>query len=246
MVFEVPTNAFTTRIVGSTNTNTDMNIYSLTSNWTAVDQFVVQVSKGQHREAPSMIKSGGWYYMFTSRASGWLPSQAQYITSQSMSGPWSSGKNIANIATFAAQSGNVFPLASGQAMMTLDRWSANWPTKGGNNRQLLAPISFSAGGGFAAYHFYRTVQYSRDVTTAGQGVYGVQTGRILSVGKSSASNAGSENIALANDGVQDTPGQFFKPSKVPFWYQIDLGELRTISQVDLTTNMVQGSETFYR
>lgn len=153
---------------------------------------------------------------------------------------------MANIATFSAQSGNVNQLISGQSAMTVDRWSANWPTKGGPNRQLLSPVSFSTEGGFAAYHFYQTVQYSRDVTTAGHGVYGVQTGKILSVGKNASSDSGTQDIGLANDGIQDTPGKFFKPSKVPFWYQVDLEKAHAISQVDLTTNMVQGSETFYR
>lgn len=65
-------------IVTSTDTNTNNNIYSLTSNWTAVDKFLVQVNKGGHREAPAVAKNNGVYYLFTSRAAGWLPSQPQY------------------------------------------------------------------------------------------------------------------------------------------------------------------------
>ncbi|CAK4034212.1 hypothetical protein 50 [Lecanosticta acicola] len=233
-------------LVTATNTNTNNNIYSLTSNWTAIEKKLIQVNVNGHREAPAVIKSNGWFYLFTSRASGWLPSQPQYISAQSMAGPWGAPVNVANIATFSAQSGSVQQLESGQFEMSADRWSSNWPTKGGPTRQLTLPISLSAAGGYASYHFYRTVKYSDDISTAGQGIYGVQTGQILSNGKPSSSDAGTQNISLANDGIQQVPGSFFKPSKVPFWYQIDLQDSHAISQVDLTTNMVQGSETFYQ
>lgn len=230
----------------ATDTNTNNNIYSLDARWTAVSQRLAQVNVNQHREAPAVIKSNGWYYLFTSRASGWLPSTPQYIAAQDMAGPWSDPVNVGNAATFSAQSGGVNSLSSGQFEMHANQWSSNWPTKGGPTRSLMLPISQSVGGGFTSYHFYPTVQYSDDINTPGQGMYGVQSGRILSVGKPSSSNAGTQGIALANDGIQDTPGQFWKPSAVPFSYQIDLQDSHVISQVDLSTNMVSGSETFYR
>lgn len=233
-------------LVTSTGTNTNNNIYSLDARWTAIARRLVQVNVNQHREAPAVTKSNGWFYLFTSRAAGWLPSQPLYITAQDMAGPWSDPVNVANTATFCAQSNGVDELSSGQYEMTADRWSASWPTKGGPTRRLMLPVSFAPGGGFSSYHFYRTVQYSDDITTPGQGIYGVPSGRILSVGKPSNSSAGTEGLALANDGIQDTPGAFFKPSAVPFWYQIVLQDSHVISQVDLSTNMVQGSETFYR
>ncbi|THY31056.1 hypothetical protein D6D00_02438 [Aureobasidium pullulans] len=232
-------------LISSTNTNTDMNIYSLTKNWTAVDELLVQVNKAAYREAPAVVKQNGWFYLFTSRAAGWLPSQPQFIAARSMAGPWSAAVDIGNTATFASQSGVVESLPSVQSFMLADRWSANWPIAGGANRQLALPISSSGAEGFAAYHFYPTVKYSDQVSEAGQGVFGVQEGRILSVGRPSSSNAGSSDISLANDGTQDTPNAFFTPSQVPFWYQIDLGNASTVSRVELSTNMVQGSETYY-
>ncbi|PIA97298.1 hypothetical protein CB0940_06327 [Cercospora beticola] len=232
-------------IVTSTDTNTNNNIYSLTSNWTAVDKFLVQVNKGGHREAPAVAKNNGVYYLFTSRAAGWLPSQPQYISASNMAGPWSSPVNVGNTATFGSQSGGVSQLSSGQLAMNSNRWSSNWPTKGGQTRQLMLPVS-EGSGGFISYHYYRTVQYSDDVATKGHGIYGVQTGRILSDGKPSSSSAGNANIASANDGTQNNPANVFVPSGVPFWYQIDLQKAHTISQVDLSTKLVQGSETFYK
>lgn len=155
-------------------------------------------------------------------------------------GPWGDPVNVANTATFCAQSGGVNQLDNGQFEMSADQWSSNWPTKGGPTRQLMLPMSLSSGGGFASYHFYRTVQYSDDVQTQGQAIYGVQSGQILSVGRPSSSNSGTEGIGFANDGVQDVPGSFFTPSAVPFWYQIDLQDSYTITEVDMITNLVQG------
>ncbi|KAF2210626.1 carbohydrate-binding module family 32 protein [Cercospora zeae-maydis SCOH1-5] len=237
-------------IVTSTDTNTNNNIYSLTSNWTAIDHFVVQVNQGGHREAPAVAKSNGLYYLFTSRAAGWLPSQPQYISASSMAGPWSSPVDVANTATFGSQSGGVSLLSSGQLEMNSNRWSSNWPTQGGPTRQLMLPISECSSApqgseGFVSYHYYRTVKYSDDITATGQGIYGVQSGRILSNGRPSSSSAGDANISAANDGIQNDPANVFVPSSVPFWYQIDLQDSHAISQVDLTTKLVQGSETFY-
>ena len=211
-----------------------------------MDEFLVQVNKDSYREALAVVKDNGVYYLFSSRASGWLPSQPQYITATSMSGPWSDPVNVANTATFSAQSGEIDQLSSGQWAMTADQWAANWPTPGGEIRQLLLPLSFSSSNAFATYEFYPSVQYSDDITTAGQGIFGVQNGKILSVSKPSSSDAGAEDLALANDGVEDVPDAFFTPSTVPFWYQIDLQDTYRISEVDLTTRLVQGSETFYQ
>lgn len=74
----------------------------------------------------------------------------------------------------------------------------------------------------------------------------MQTGRILSDGKPSSSSGGDANIASANDGIQNDPANVFVPNGVPFWYQIDLQNAHAISQVDLSTKLVQGSETFYK
>lgn len=233
-------------LISATNTNTDMNIYSLTSNWTAVADLVVTVNKGAYREAPAMIKSNGWYYLFTSRAAGWFPSQPQYIAAQSVSGPWSPPVVVGNTATFATQSGSVVTLPNNQSAMLADRWSANWTPTAGDNRELMLPLALSPSNAFATYNFYKTVQYSDSHLTAEQAIYGVQTGKILSNYQPSSSSAGTTNLSSANDATQDVPTSYWIPSSVPFWYQVDLGTPRVVSQVDLTTNMVQGSETYYR
>lgn len=231
-------------LVTSTNVNTNNNIYRLSSDWTKVDSFLVQVNAGGHREAPSVIKSNGWYYLFTSGASGWLPSQPQYIAAQAMAGPWGPPTTIGSTSTFGSQSGGVNEFGMGHFAMNADRWSNNWPTKGGPNRQLMLPMGLSAQGGFASCSFYHKAKYSEEAP-AGQNVYGIQTGQILSVGKPASSSAGAKDIAFANDGIQTDVDATFVPSSVPFWYQIDLQQAYTISQIDLTTKIVPGSDTFY-
>lgn len=231
-------------LVTSTNVNTNNNIYRLSSDWTKVDSFLVQVNADGHREAPSVIKSNGWYYLFTSGASGWLPSQPQYIAAQAMAGPWGPPTTIGSTSTFGSQSGGVNEFGMGQFAMNADRWSNNWPTKGGPNRQLMLPMGLSAQGGFASCSFYQKAKYSEEAP-AGQNVYGIQTGQILSVGKPASSSAGAKDIAFANDGIQTDVDATFVPSSVPFWYQIDLQQAYNISQIDLTTKIVPGSDTFY-
>ncbi|EEU34436.1 uncharacterized protein NECHADRAFT_87046 [Fusarium vanettenii 77-13-4] len=231
-------------LISATNVNADMVIFNLTSNWTAVASELTTVSKGQYREAPAVIKSNGWYYIFTSRASGWVPSQPQYIMAENMAGPWSNGVNVANTATFASQSGGVAKFPNGQFTMYSDRWSSNWPIPGGPTRQLNLPLALDASGQYATYHFYPQVKYAQS-TKPDQAVYGIQNGKILSDNKPALSNAGSANISLANDGTQNDPNKVWIPSKVPFWYQVDLRDSHKITRIDLTTKLRQGSETFY-
>lgn len=189
-------------LISSFDTNTNMNIYGLTSNWTAITDVVSEVYPNQYREAPAMAKNNGTYYLFTSRASGWFPSLPEYITATDIKGPWTNATVMGNTATFATQSGSVNQFGDGGYQMSADRWSANWTPANGPNRQLFLPISMSQGAAFAAGKFYPTVQYDSNATKPGQGFFGVQTGRIVSVGKNASSDAGTANISLANDGVQ--------------------------------------------
>ncbi|VUC34749.1 unnamed protein product [Clonostachys rosea] len=236
-------------LISTTNGNADMNIFELASNWTEITSLLTTVNKGLYREAPSIIKpsSDGLYYMFTSRTSGWLPSQPQYITASSMAGPWGDPVNTGNTATFCSQSGGVSGIASGQYMMYSTRWSASWPTPGGPTRRLNLPLSISPGGNFATFHFYPQVMYSWTLGEKGHGIYGIQSGKILSDGRPSRVTAGLDttNLTLVNDGTQDSPAEYWIPGKVPFWYEVDLGQAYNITQVDLSTRLRQGSETYY-
>ncbi len=58
------------------------------------------VRRGECREAPSVVKIDSWYYVFSSRASGWLPSEPRYVLATSLEGPYSDGIAMGNTATF--------------------------------------------------------------------------------------------------------------------------------------------------
>lgn len=224
-------------LISATQVNTNMNIYNLTGNWTNVDSLVTTVYKKEYREAPSMIKENGTYFLFTSRASGWYPSVPKYITANSIKGPWTQSEIIGNTATFCSQSGTVRQVGN-QYVMLPDRYSANWDPAQPPNRELALPISIE--GDKATFNFYPTVKYQD-----GQGVYGLQTGKILSQGKNVTGSSGS-NIQQAVAGTQDNESLAYQPDSVPFFLEVDLGESHQLSQIDLTTSMIQGSEAYYQ
>ncbi|POW23269.1 hypothetical protein PSHT_00216 [Puccinia striiformis] len=224
--------------------NTNMNIYKLTADWRNVSSLVSTVLKGERREAPSLINQDNIYYLFTSKAAGWYPSAGQYISATSLSGPWSQSRNIGNLAGFGAQSGQVQKIGSSWVMCA-NQWSGQWLDPEPPSRQVLLPIALS--NGYADYHYYHKLKYPAD--NANVAIYGVQSGMILSVGqKSSSSIASIEGFAdtNANNGVNLNPNNLYQSSVVPFSYDIELQPPSTVTQFDLTTKLVGGSETAYQ
>lgn len=226
-------------IVCAINTNTNLGLYALTADWTNVTSKVATLQPGEHREAPALIKDDGWYYLFTSTAAGWYASQGKYISAQNLSGPWSASRNIGNLNTFGAQSGGVVKVGD-NFVEAANRWAANWAHPEASHRQVLLPIATGGGGGMASYHFYHQLSYDDDKGV----VVPVQSGRVLSVGQPASASANSGNASLANDGIQDQDANLFAPGAVPFWWEVDLGADRAVTQVDLTPRQVGGSETY--
>jgi hypothetical protein len=72
-----------------------------------------------------MFKQGSTYFLITSGCTGWAPNQAAYGTASSISGPWSSLKNLGDSTTYDSQSTYVIPFV-GTATTTYiyagDRW----------------------------------------------------------------------------------------------------------------------------
>lgn len=94
-------------LLSATNMNSDINIYKLDETWTRPVALVNTICKGQHRETPSIIKKDGEYYFFSSKASGWYPSQAMYASAEKLDGVWTSLQEIGNNSTFGAQFNNI-------------------------------------------------------------------------------------------------------------------------------------------
>ncbi|KAE9966938.1 hypothetical protein EG328_008509 [Venturia inaequalis] len=227
-------------LLSATDTNTNLNIYALTSDWHGVDKLVITVLKGERREAPSMIFENGFYYLFTSTAAGWFPSTGQYISAPSVTGPWTKSRNIGNTATYGAQSGPVEKIGK-TYVMRANRWAAQWKYKEPSNRQIIMPISLQNGA--ANYHYYEEIMYKD-----GEGVYGVQPGRIVSREKPTRSNGAAAGSAekIANNGVETDANSMFVPAKVPFFWDVELDAPKKITRVHLLTKLTGGSETAYK
>lgn len=239
---------YTGYLISATNVNSNMNIYQLTSNWTAIEKLANEVLISQYREAPSMVKVNGYYYLFTSRAAGWYPSEPFLIWTTNISSSWSNPIVPSEDSTYATQSGGIINIGESYAMMS-NRWSANWSPTDGPNRDLMLPLSLSQSSNDpnGRYHFYKTVSYGREDSSTTQKIVGIQAGKILSLSKTlSVTPSGGTNLSVANDGVDNNPSSYFVPSAVPFTLTVDLGALHTVTQVDLATRMIQGSETYYQ
>ncbi|OAV87813.1 hypothetical protein PTTG_04057 [Puccinia triticina 1-1 BBBD Race 1] len=227
-------------VISSTNTNRDMNIYRLTPDWHQVKELVATVLKGQAREAPAMIHHEGMYYLFTSIAAGWYPSTGKYISASNIAGPWSENQIIGNLGGFSAQSGEIVKIGS-SFVMRANKWRIpDIDPEGTPLRQVLLIISVHKGAATCA--FYPEVLY-RD-TGDNARAYGVQNGRIVSVGKPVASTGAAKDHpeTLANSGVNTRPRSFFQPTSVPFIYAVDLGAVHKLRHIELTTFLTSGSE----
>lgn len=223
-------------IISAINTNTDLGLYALTADWRNVSGKTATLQAGERREAPAMVHVDGSYYLFTSTANGWYPSEGKYISAPALAGPWTASRNIGNAGNFGAQSGQIEKIGPSY-LQASNRWAAQWAVPEASNRQVLLPIAFS--GGVAQYNFYPTLQYNDE-----QGVVvPVQSGRIVSVGRTVTASAGT-NAAAAADGIQSDPDNLYVPAAVPFEWAVDLAGEHAITQVDMTPKSVGGSDTY--
>lgn len=81
-------------------------------------------------EAPALIHSGGYYFLFSSHLSGWNTNDNQYATAVSLAGPWSSLANFAPAGsnTFNSQTTYVLPVSGSGGTSYIymgDRWVPN-------------------------------------------------------------------------------------------------------------------------
>lgn len=79
-------------------------------------------------ESPAMIHRDGRYYWFSSHTTSWERNDNEYVSSQSLSGPWSEPRNFAPLGTntWNSQTTYMFPLVTGRDTVYMfmgDRWS---------------------------------------------------------------------------------------------------------------------------
>lgn len=93
----------TAYFISSARENLDIHIYRLTDDYLAIDKLECILWPGQQREAPTVFKKNGIYYMLTSACTGWAPNQSSYAWAESMAGPWSSRELFGDETTYHSQ-----------------------------------------------------------------------------------------------------------------------------------------------
>ena len=239
-------------IISAANSNTNLNMYRLSADWTTVDETftALVLCAGAKREAPSLIHTGGYYYLFSSAAAGWYPSQAKYVSAATIAGLASGElRNIGNTQTFGAQSGQVAKAGNSYLMMA-NRWSGGWAhpdpvlsADGYWSSQRMLPLSMN--NGYAFNDYYYNVKYNCDEGV----IIPVQNGRIVSRNMDvSLSDAGQTGCEPENavDGISDDSSNYYNPDATSgiYNYVVDLGSGCIISEVDVTFRVYNGSEVY--
>ncbi len=233
----------TAYLISSAHTNTDTILYKLTTDWLDVKEKVATIYDDQNREAPSMIKKDGIYYLFTSQAAGWYPSTAMYSSAPSLKGPWSELRTIGNTSTFSAQSGGIVHLAGTNGDnygVMANRWMFGWKDAVNTAaEQRMLPVSFV--NGFAFLDFYENVLYNGENGT----IIPVQNGKLLSQGKTAVASTNSETALYANDGSYQTEW-VASSSTWPASWTVDLEKASKLSSIQISWYMMKGSEAYYQ
>lgn len=153
-------------------------------------------------------------------------------------------KDVGNVATFRSQSNRVAAFGT-NAEKTYGlysyHWGAQYPAHAeyGTNYPRLLPVSFN--NDFATVEYFDAVEYYADY-----GLVGVQSGQYLSLGAPVTVSSASEtngNAALITDGADLSSSGYFQGKNFPYTVTVDLGKTAVISEINLSTWLVGGSET---
>ena len=237
----------TAYLLSATRMNNDINIYRLDETWTKPVELVNTIYEGLHRETPAILKRDGKYYCFSSKASGWYPSQTVCISASSLGGEWSAVQEVGNNTTFDAQFNSIDPKGD-ICIVRSYHWGAQRKHKtpaGSFPRISIATFNK----GYVSMDYYRYVEFDE----AGRAIP-VQNGKNLSLGRpvSSAVN-GEDGISpdCLTDGAALTSSPCFKygsstPAGTPYTMTVDLQEAMPLSEINIATRLVNGSETAYK
>ena len=237
----------TAYLLSATNTNKDINIYKLDESWTKPVTLVNTICKGLHRETPAIIKKDGEYYFFSSKASGWYPSQTMYTSTTDLAGEWTPIREIGNNTTFDAQFNRVSKVGN-----TYGVWSYHW----GAQRKYKTPdgnfprISIAAfNKRYASMDYYRFVEFNEQY-----GLIPIQNGKNLTLNtpvKSMVSGVKGIKADCITDGADLDSSSYFQKSSnspigIPYMFVIDMQKEAKISEINFSTRLVNGSEAAYK
>jgi beta-xylosidase len=123
--------------------NYDLALYELTDDYLDTREHITTLWPGGHREAPTLLKHGKYYFLFTSGCTGWNPNQMKYAYAESIRGPWSELKNIGDETTFRTQPTYIVTVQGSEKTSYLylgDRWD---PKNYFNSTYIFLPLKFS-------------------------------------------------------------------------------------------------------
>lgn len=235
-------------LLSATNMNSDINIYQLDSTWTKVVKLVNTICERQHRETPAIIKRDGEYYFFSSKASGWYPSQTMYCSAKTLDGKWTELKEIGNNSTFGAQFNRINTVGKSSIGVWSYRWGAQFKHKDPTgNFPRISVAAFNKG--YASMDFYRYIEMDGDY-----GLIPVQMGKYVSLGKpvkAAVKNGNGYRADCITDGCSTASAPAYKKGSstsvgTPYMLTVDLGKATPLSEILLSTNMVNGSEAAYK
>lgn len=235
----------TAYLLSATNMNSDINIYRLDETWTKPVALANTICKGQHRETPSILKKDGTYYFFSSKASGWYPSQAMYASAENLGGVWTSLREIGNNSTFGAQFNNI--QRRGTNHETFGVWSYHWGAQyhhkdPDGNFPRISVAKFNKG--YASMDYYRYIEFHDSY-----GIVPVQNGRNLTLNapvSTTTVGANPHTASCITDGADMNSSVYFQNSTYPYVLTIDMQKKAKISELNLSTKLVNGSETAYK
>ena len=228
-------------LFSSSNTNSNLRLYRLTSDYLGVAAELNMIYEGKHREAPAVVKKGNIYYLITSGASGWYPNQGMYSTATNINGPWSTPQPIGNSSTFYSQPAFILTVQGSGTTSYLycgDRWN---PNQLGDSRYVWLPLTLN--GTSASIEYYDSIS----VDAATGAVSGAPNGTLISQGKvaTAQSSAGGNPASYANDGNYQSEW-VATGSTWPHWWKVDLGAVYNVKNVQISWWMMNGSEAFYK
>ncbi|XP_038996872.1 uncharacterized protein LOC120121617 [Hibiscus syriacus] len=134
-------------LIYSSQSNSELHIGPLTDDYLDVQPDMQRILVGLRREAPTVFKYQGIYYMITSACTGWAPNEALAHAAESMMGPWETigdpcigGTNTFRLAAFLSQSTFVIPLpgSPGSYVFMADRWN---PAQLNDSRYVWLPLT---------------------------------------------------------------------------------------------------------
>jgi fibronectin type 3 domain-containing protein len=230
-------------LISSTNTNSDLKMYKLSSDYLTVDETAsaITIYTGKHREAPAMVKHDGVYFLFSSGAAGWKPTQGTYSTATSIAGPWSEPQKIGNASTFGGQSGGVLTIQGTDTtsyIMMSNQWK---PADLKTSKRVWMPISFNGMTATYDYSDFITVDPTTGIVSA------ITDGQLLSAGKPATASdwSGVNRPQSANDGDYTT-SWVGENNTWPKWWQVDLGQAYSLSSIQISWFLYNGSEAYHK